>query len=1000
MKAMFQDCSERSQRARACTAKKAIYYPFIFKLFFCLTAITALVHSVAAANTSPVILDARATPNPMLWNQPVVYSVAAQDADGDALTYRWLFPDGLISTNAVATNRLPSGFNSNVVSVTVSDGHGGSTTNSFSITAQNDPALWFDKVGEPFEPDNWTRGHKRALVMRIQFPDHTPGITSNNIASSMLSVSNYFYECSHGQFQLEAVITPVLVMSMASTNYATTNLSRLFFVEAHEAARAAGFQAEDYDFDIYLAPTSKLGLGNSTAALGHRLCLVNQSGPTLDARVVGHEIGHCLGLDHANRWNTSDRDPLGPGVDLPYGNPFCVMGDMTSFPRGHYITPYKHRLCWIDDTNTSIVTTSGVYRLTAHDVPTLTVSNRYALRINKDFRDYWIEYRQQYTTNLYAVNGVSVLWSQWPNSAGQAEILDCTPGTPLGSTSLLTGSTDTTDITLHIGRTLSDKAAGIHITPIARAGTTFEAMDVVVNLGQFPGNSLPAVSLAAGATNVAANTPVSFTATANDSNGDALAYYWSFGDWNWFSTNGPAISKSWSAPGDYVVRCEVSDMKGGVASAQIVVRVGAPTDFRVSGSVTMAGLPQEGIRVNATSNLMAWTDSAGNYTIPNVPAGSYNMTATGNGIMFPANPVTISADTTGRIFTGNINNTPPTSTPIADVVMNEDEVGSVTFTLSDVQSPGREIMLLLSSDNPTLLPEGRMRVTTSPAGSGGRSLKFIPTPDQYGVAHLTLTISDGLASTNVSFTVTVNPVDDAPLSRGLKLDATGPLVTSAAAGALTTTTEEDGDALTATLIAPPLNGQVFLQTNGGFSYVPNPGFLGVDSFAYAVMGSTTGNVATVSLVVSTNNSTPYDLWALGQFGASFANPLLSAADADPDADGCVNFVEYASGLNPHIADASGKPFGEFVTVSSTNYFAIQFNRALAATDARFTVLTSSNLAVWVNGSSYSATTTVPVTATSAEVSRTGNPVETIVVRSTAPASETSQGFLQLRVNRN
>ena len=960
-----------------------------------------LVGPVAAANTPPVILDARATPNPMLWNQANVYSVAAQDADGDALTYRWLFADGLIATNAVATNRLPSGFNSNVVSVTVSDGHGGSATNTFSITAQNDPTMWFGKVGEPFAPDNWTRGHKRALVMTLAFPDFTPVITSNAIASSMLSASNYFNECSHGQFQFEAVITPVLLMSKTTTNYAAPNLFSLF-VEAHEAARATGFAAEDYDYDVYLEPGNKLNLSASTASIANRLCLLNQTGPILNAGVVSHELGHCLGLDHANRWNTSDRSPIGPGVDLPYGNPFCVMGDSTSFPRGHFITPYKHRLHWLDDTNTSIVTTSGTYRLTAHDVPTLSASNRYALRINKDVRDYWIEYRQQFTTNLWAMNGVSVLWSQWPNSAGQAEILDCTPGTPLGNVNPLNGSTDTTDITLHIGRTLSDKTAGIHITPIARAGTSPEALDVVVNLGQFTNNTLPTVSLAASATNIAINTPVTFTATASDANGDALAYYWSFGDWQWSSTNGPAISKSWPTPGDYVVRCEVTDMKGGVASAQVVVRVGAPSTFRVSGNVTLSGLPLEGIRVNATSNLVAWTDSGGNYTIPGVPTGVYTMTATGNGLTLTrtfSNLLSVSSDTTGRDFTASFINTPPTNTPIADVLMNEDDVGAVTFTVGDAQSPGREIMLLASSDNPVLLPEHNLRVTTSPGGTGGRSIKLKPEPGLSGIAHLTLNISDGFASTNVSFTVTVNPVDDAPLSRGLNLTATGPLVTSAAGGALTNTTEDDGDAVTATLIAPPLNGQVFLQTNGGFSYVPNPGFLGVDSFAYAGIGSTTGNVATVSVVVGTNNSTPYDLWALGQFGANFANPLLSAADADPDTDGSVNFVEHASGLNPHAADASGKPFGKFVTVSGTNYFALQFNRALAATEASFTVLTSSNLAVWVNGSSYSATSSVPVTATSAEVSRTGNPVETITVRSTSPASETSQGFLRLRVNR-
>ena len=443
-------------------------------------------------------------------------------------------------------------------------------------------------------------------------------------------------------------------------------------------------------------------------------------------------------------------------------------------------------------------------------------------------------------------------------------------------------------------------------------------------------------------------------------------------------------------------------MKGGVASAQLVVRVGAATGFRVSGNVTMGGLPLEGIRVNAASNLVAWTDSSGNYTIPGVPAGSYTMTATGNGQTFAknfSNPLAVSADTTGRNFTGSFSNTAPTNTPIADVAMNEDDVGSVTFTVGDAQSPGREIMLLASSDNPTLLPADKLRVTTSPSGSGGRSIKFLPETGRSGVAHLTLNLSDGFASTNATFAVTVNPVDDAPLSRGLQLAATGPLVTSAATGALTTTTEADGDAVTAALIAPPLNGQVLLQTNGGFIYVPQPGFIGVDSFGYAGVGSSTGNIAMVTLVVGTNSSTPYDLWALGQFGASFAFAAVAGADADPDADGCANFVEYATGLNPLSVDAAGKPGGTIVNIGGTNYFAIQFNRALAATDASFTVQSSGNLASWLDGVSYSNATNVLATPESVEVSRGGSPIESIVVRSTSPVPASPQGFLRLRVNR-
>ncbi len=60
---------------------------------------------------------------------------------------------------------------------------------------------------------------------------------------NLLAVSNYFTECSYGQFALEAVITPVLMMSKPATNYAGPNVFALF-VEAHNAARAAGFPAE------------------------------------------------------------------------------------------------------------------------------------------------------------------------------------------------------------------------------------------------------------------------------------------------------------------------------------------------------------------------------------------------------------------------------------------------------------------------------------------------------------------------------------------------------------------------------------------------------------------------------------------------------------------------------------------------------------------------------------------------------------------------------------
>ncbi|MEG4028132.1 Ig-like domain-containing protein, partial [Microcoleus sp. Pol8_C1] len=44
----------------------------------------------------------------------------------------------------------------------------------------------------------------------------------------------------------------------------------------------------------------------------------------------------------------------------------------------------------------------------------------------------------------------------------------------------------------------------------------------------------------------------------------------------------------------------------------------------------------------------------------------------------------------------------------------------------------------------------------------------------------------------------------------------------------------DGDPLTAKLVSSPNNGKVVFNSDGSFSYTPNPGFAGLDNFTYSV----------------------------------------------------------------------------------------------------------------------------------------------------------------------
>ncbi|MFM9963324.1 MAG: cadherin-like domain-containing protein [Planctomycetaceae bacterium] len=82
------------------------------------------------------------------------------------------------------------------------------------------------------------------------------------------------------------------------------------------------------------------------------------------------------------------------------------------------------------------------------------------------------------------------------------------------------------------------------------------------------------------------------------------------------------------------------------------------------------------------------------------------------------------------------------------------------------------------------------------------------------------------------------------------------LVTGSADGVLCNDTDEEDDPLTATLLSGPTNGSLtFNAADGTFTYTPNAGFAGTDSFTYeADDGSATSDPATVDIQVL--NSVP------------------------------------------------------------------------------------------------------------------------------------------------
>jgi VCBS repeat-containing protein len=87
--------------------------------------------------------------------------------------------------------------------------------------------------------------------------------------------------------------------------------------------------------------------------------------------------------------------------------------------------------------------------------------------------------------------------------------------------------------------------------------------------------------------------------------------------------------------------------------------------------------------------------------------------------------------------------------------------------------------------------------------------------------------------------------------------APGSTLTVSAPGVMANDVDDDGEPITATKIGDPSNGTLTFNANGSFSYVPDAGFSGTDSFTYRVSdGDRNSNTTTVTITVSGSNTPP------------------------------------------------------------------------------------------------------------------------------------------------
>jgi len=310
-----------------------------------------------------------------------------------------------------------------------------------------------------------TFGEQRTAVILVNFQDnpiqpYTPAFAQSVVFST---TSNFDMEGSYQQTWLSGDVYGWYTIPLSSAVCDNGQVA----LQAQAAAAAAGVNLSAYARLVYAFPQNVCGWwGLGTVGGTPSEAWINGS---LQLRVVGHEMGHNLGLLHSHALECGSTT-LGTNCStIEYGDTVDIMGGTAT----HYNAFQKERLGWLNyGVSPSIVTvaTDGTYAIDALEMRS---ANPVALKVLKSTDPttgaktwYYIEYRRPLgfdsilSGNSNVITGV-VIHTGSEASGDSSFLLDMTPATPSWS-----------DPALAVGQTYFDPDAQVTISTVSTSAST------------------------------------------------------------------------------------------------------------------------------------------------------------------------------------------------------------------------------------------------------------------------------------------------------------------------------------------------------------------------------------------------------------------------------------------------------------------------------------------------------------------------------------------------
>lgn len=318
----------------------------------------------------------------------------------------------------------------------------------------------------PSIPANWSTGSKRLIAMPIRFPEQAANpFGSTDINGAVSSSCTRLNQWSYGRVSFTYTLTGIITLPRSMASYASSGGEDAMTNDAISIANSQGYNASGANFHTVIFTGSYgnyCGLGQIVGSRAWIKCI--------DAPTITHEVGHNLGLPHANSWTPNTSNPIGAGSHCEYCGAYNTMGQGGAA----YDTMMRFYLRWLTYTEAYDVNASGTYRIYDPEQTGLTAGRKHTIRVAKQAGQfYFVEFRPRATAlsgngsvDGTTQNGVRILRTDG------SEQLDLTPGSANGLW----------DAAITSGQSFTDPGAGITISAVAKGGSgTAQYMDVSVS---------------------------------------------------------------------------------------------------------------------------------------------------------------------------------------------------------------------------------------------------------------------------------------------------------------------------------------------------------------------------------------------------------------------------------------------------------------------------------------------------------------------------------------